>query len=367
MSHPTGSLFEPTHLGSLELANRIVMAPLTRSRAVKGEVPNPLAVDYYRQRASAGLIITEATQVSAQGQGYAYTPGIFTDDQVAAWKKVTDAVHAEGGRIVLQLWHVGRVGHPDLQPDGGLPVAPSAIRLDGQAFTEEGFKPHPTPRALALDEIADVVEQFRYGALRAKEAGFDGVEVHGANGYLLDQFLRDGTNQRTDSYGGSVENRARLVFEVLDAVTGVWGADRVGIRLSPFGTFNGMSDSDPVALFGHVIERLNGYGLAYLHIVERFPGTEVSADEKEALDDLRRRFSGAFIGNGGYDATLAQDAVESGHADAIAFGRPFIANPDLVARLKQGAPLNEPDQATFYGGDHRGYTDYPTLEDAQAA
>ncbi|MEM7022953.1 MAG: alkene reductase [Pseudomonadota bacterium] len=364
MTEPSRSLFEPARAGALHLDNSIVMAPLTRSRAIAGEVPNPLAVAYYRQRASAGLIVTEATQVSKQGQGYAFTPGIYTEEQIAAWRTVTDAVHEAGGRIVLQLWHVGRVGHQDLQPDGSLPVAPSAVRLDGDAFTEAGFKPHPTPRALEPVEIPGIVEQFRQGAIKAKAAGFDAVEVHAANGYLLDQFLQDNTNRRTDAYGGSIENRVRLPLEVLDAVVEVWGPERVGIRLSPFGTFNGMGDSDRVALFGHLIDRLNDYGLAYLHVVERFPGIPVGEEEEAELLALRRRWHGVYLANGDYDRARAIEAVERGHANMVAFGRPFIANPDLVRRLALDGPLNEPDPATFYGGDHRGYTDYPALAEA---
>jgi N-ethylmaleimide reductase len=352
------SLFEPVRLGGLSLASRVVMAPMTRNRAGAGNVPTALMATYYRQRASAGLIVTEATQVSAQGVGYPGTPGMHTPEQVTGWQQVTAAVHAAGGRIVLQLWHVGRISHPSLQPGGAPPVAPSAIAAEGQAYTHEGPQPFVTPRALDQGEIPGIVEQFRQGSANALAAGFDGVEVHGANGYLLDQFLRDGTNRRTDRYGGSVENRARLLLEVTEAVIGVWGADRVGVRLSPNGLFNSMSDSDPRATFGFAAEALGRLGLAYLHLIDGFPG---DPEPRLTAVELKPLFGGPVIRNGGYDRARAEAVIADGSADAVAFGATFLANPDLPARLAANADLNEPDQATFYGGDARGYTDYPAL------
>jgi N-ethylmaleimide reductase len=337
------------------------MAPLTRNRAGPGNVPQPLNGLYYAQRASAGLIITEATQVSAQGVGYPNTPGIHSLAQVEGWRQVTEAVHAHGGRIFLQLWHVGRISHPLLQPGGALPVAPSAIKPAGEAYTYEGPKPFVTPRALTTGEIPDVIAQFRAGAENARRAGFDGVEIHAANGYLIDQFLRDGTNRRTDRYGGSVENRARFLFEVVEAVNGAWGPGRVGVRLSPLGAFNDMYDSNPEALFGYVAERLGDFPLAYLHVVE----TEEEHDERPSLGldfgRLRRRYHGLYMANGGYDRERATAALRTHSADLVSFGRLFLANPDLLERLARHAPLNTPDPATFYGGDARGYTDYPTF------
>jgi N-ethylmaleimide reductase len=353
------NLLSPYKLGNLELPNRVVMAPLTRNRAGEGNVPGELNATYYVQRASAGLIITEATQVSPQGLGYPSTPGIHSPEQVEGWKLVTDAVHQQGGRIFLQLWHVGRISHPDLQPDGALPVAPSAIAPKGEAATYEGPKPFVTPRALETSEIPEIVEQYRKGAENALQAGFDGVEVHGANGYLLDQFLRDGTNHRTDEYGGSIENRARLLLEVTEAVTGVWGAERVGVRLSPSGTFNDMHDSNPLATFGYAAEALNRFGLAYLHIVEvneadlRHGGTEVPTRH------LRDRFTGTLMVNGGYNSDRANAVLGKKEADLVSFGTLFLANPDLPQRFALNAPLNPPDPTTFYGGGEKGYTDYP--------
>jgi len=356
------NLFSPYKLGDLELPNRMVMAPLTRNRAGDGNVPGQLNATYYTQRVSAGLIIAEATQVSPEGLGYPATPGIHSPAQVAGWKLVTDAVHQHGGRIFLQLWHVGRISHPDLQPDGALPVAPSAIAPTvGQAATYEGMKPFVTPRALETSEIPGIVEQYRQGAKNALEAGFDGVEVHGANGYLLDQFLRDGTNKRTDEYGGSIENRARLLLEVTQAVTEVWGAGRVGVRLSPSGTFNDMHDSDPLATFGYAAEALNRFGLAYLHLIEvveadlRHGGMEVPTSY------LRDRFTGTLIVNGGYDLDKSNAVLSSHKADLVAFGTLFIANPDLPQRFALNAPLNPADPSTFYGGGEKGYIDYPFL------
>jgi N-ethylmaleimide reductase len=355
----TPDLFTPAQVGALTLPNRVVMAPMTRNRAGAGNVPGALAVEYYTQRASAGLIITEATQVSPQGVGYPGTPGIHDAAQVAGWRAVTDAVHAAPGRIFLQLWHVGRISHPSLQPDGALPVAPSAIKPKGDAFTASGPQPFVTPRALATEEIPGVVAQFEIGARLAKEAGFDGVELHGANGYLIDQFLRDGTNRRTDRYGGSLANRARFLLEVTEAVAGVWGADRVGVRLSPRGDFNDMSDSDPRATFGHAALALAPFGLAYLHIVE--PVGSLPAGTAPLAPRLKEAFGGPLMVNGGYTRALAEAAIANGEADLVSFGAPFLANPDLPRRLAKDAPLNPPDPATFYGGDALGYTDYPPL------
>lgn len=343
------------------------MAPLTRNRAGAGNVPGPMNVTYYAQRASAGLIIAEATQVSPQGVGYPATPGIHSPEQVAGWQHVTKAVQDRGGRIFLQLWHVGRISHPSLQPRGDLPVAPSAIAAAGEAQTYEGPRPFVTPRALETHEIPGIIEQYRKGAENALAAGFDGVEIHGANGYLLDQFLRDGTNQRTDEYGGSVENRARLHLEVTEAVVSVWGADRVGMRLSPSSTFNDMSDSNSEATFGYLVEQLNQFGLAYLHIIEgnesdlRYGGTIVPTNY------FRQIFQGSLMVNGGYGQEKAEAVIASSSADLVSFGTLFIANPDLPERFRLNAPLNQPDPATFYGGDEKGYIDYPTLAELQPA
>jgi len=362
-------LFSPVKMGPLTLANRIVMAPLTRSRAGAGDVPAPMAVTYYEQRASAGLIISEATQITQQGKGYAWTPGIETAAQVAGWKPVTDAVHAKGGHIFMQLWHVGRISHPDLQPGGGLPVAPSAVAVTSElkAFTEQGFKPIVTPRALETAEIAGIVEDYRRAAANAKAAGFDGVEIHAANGYLIDQFLRDKTNLRTDQYGGSFENRTRFLMEVTDAVVSVWGSERVGVRLAPVSPSNDIADSNPQALFSYVVESLNRFNLVYLHVVEGATGgpREVAGGFDPQI--LRKIFNGLYMANNGYDLAMAEAARQTDTADLIAFGRPFIANPDLVERLQTHAPLNAIDPKTLYGGDAHGYTDYPALNDAQAA
>ncbi|UCV17824.1 alkene reductase [Ferribacterium limneticum] len=347
-------LLSPVQLGVLTLRNRMVMAPLTRSRAGEGDVANPTVAEYYRQRATAGLIVTEASQISLQGKGYPRTPGIFTDAQIAGWKLVTDAVHAEGGHIFLQIWHVGRMSHPVVQPNEELPVAPSAIKPVGEIVTFAGLKSLEIPRALDIEEIPEVVDDFRQAAENAKQAGFDGVEIHAANGYLIDQFLRDGSNVRTDAYGGSVENRARFLKEVVEAVIPVFGADRVGVRLSPIFNNFSMSDSNPAATFGHAAELLGQYGLAYLHVMQLGEGQFDFAE-------LKRRFGGTYIANGGYDAARAETAIRTGDADLVAFGTAFLANPDLVERFKQGAPLNQPDSSTFYQGEERGYTDYPTL------
>jgi N-ethylmaleimide reductase len=364
MTNHTPKLFSSFTLGTLELPNRLVMAPMTRARATnEGKVPTESIITYYVQRASAGLIITEGSQVSAQGVGYINTPGIYTAEQVAGWKKVTDAVHAAGGRIFIQLWHVGRVSHPAFH-NGELPVAPSAIKPEGvKAFTGQGFEDVPEPRALALEEIPGVVEQFRLAARNAKLAGFDGAEIHGANGYLLDQFLQDGSNQRTDEYGGSVENRSRFVLEVVQAVVDELGADRVGIRLSPQGSAS-IQDSNALATFSYVTEQLNRFNLAYLHVIEALPGHPMARKAgKEAIAPaLRRIFNGAFIINGGYSQETAEEALANNEADLVAFGVPYIANPDLVERFAQGAALNAPDPATFYVPGDKGYIDYPTLE-----
>jgi len=352
MGSPT--LLSPVQLGPYRLRNRLVMAPMTRSRAVVGNVPSPLAPLYYSQRASAGLIVSEGSQVSPQGVGYPDTPGIHSDAQVEGWRRVTAAVHERGGRIFLQLWHVGRVSHPSALPAGELPVAPSAIAAEGTIRTAEGQQPFVVPRALELAEIPGVVGQFEDGARRALDAGFDGVEIHGAHGYIIDQFLRDGSNRRTDAYGGPVERRARFMLEVVEKVAGVWGADRVGIRLSPSYTLNGMSDSDPAATFGYAAQALAGCGLAYLHVRE-------TIDTVPPLSPLmRERFRGTFIVNGGYTLETGNAAVASGLADLVAFGVLYLANPDLPERFAEGTPLNEPDRATFYTGGERGYVDYPT-------
>lgn len=355
------NLFSPYQLGKLELNNRIVMAPLTRQRAGAGNVPQQLNATYYAQRATAGLIIAEATQVSPHGQGYPNTPGIHSPEQVEGWRLVTSAVHEQGGKIFLQLWHVGRISHPDLLPDGALPVAPSAITPKGEVLTYQGFKPYVTPRALETSEIPEIVEQYRQGAANALAAGFDGVEIHAANGYLIDQFLRDGTNQRVDQYGGEVKNRVRLLVEVTEAVTSVWNSLQVGVRLSPSGTFNDMHDSHPQETFGYVAEVLNQFNLAYLHMIERLPGDERHGGTLLPSSYLRERFSSTFIVNGGYNRETGNAILAEKAADLVAFGIPFIANPDLPQRLAINAPLNQPDQKTFYGGGENGYTDYPFL------
>jgi len=349
-------------LGELALKNRMVMSPMTRSRALDGNVPNPLAATYYAQRAGAGLIVTEATQVSPQGVGYIRTPGIHSAAQVAGWRAVTDAVHRAGGKIFAQLWHVGRISHPEFH-GGALPVAPSAIAADGTVFTSQGPAKMVAPRALETHEIPGLVAQFRAGAENAKAAGFDGVELHGANGYLLDQFTRDGTNQRTDAYGGSIANRVRFPLEVTQAVIDVWGRERVGYKISPNGGFNSMSDSDPIATFSYLTEQLNRLGILYLHATEGIAGPmALPAGVVPAAPVLRRLFKGTLILNGGYDAQSANAAIARGEADLIAFGVPFLANPDLPIRYERQAPLNAPDQATFYAGEQKGFTDYPALE-----
>jgi N-ethylmaleimide reductase len=360
-SASTATLFTPYRLGDLALRNRLVMSPMTRSRALAGNVPNPLAATYYAQRASAGLIVTEATQVSPQGVGYIRTPGIHGAEQVAGWKTITDAVHRAGGKIFAQLWHVGRVSHPDFH-GGALPVAPSALPVQGEAFTTRGRTPLVTPRALETNEIPGIVAQFRTAAENAKSAGFDGVELHGANGYLLDQFLRDGSNARTDAYGGSIAKRARFPLEVADAVAGVWGSQRVGYKLSPYFSGYSMSDSNPIETFSFMASELNKRGLLYLHVTEAVAGPGVApAGTRRATPILRDIFDGTMIVNGGYDARSAEAAIDGGDADLVAFGVPFLANPDLPARYRRNSELNTPDQATFYAGEESGYIDYPAL------
>lgn len=355
------TLFEPTVLGGITLSNRIVMAPLTRNRAGAGLVPSELAAEYYAQRASAGLIITEATQVSKQAQGYQDTPGLYTSEQIAGWQKVTDAVHAQGGRIFVQLWHVGRVSHVDLL-GGDAPVAPSAIRAATKTFVNNGFADVSEPRALELDELPGIVNDFRQAAANAIKAGFDGVEVHGANGYLLEQFAKDGANVRTDAYGGSVENRARLMLEVTAAVADEIGPERTGIRISPVSPANGISASEPQAQYDYIVDQLEALGIAYIHVVEGATGGPRDVAPFDYAS-LRRRFSKAYIANNGFDLELATSHLAEGKADLIAFGRPFIANPDLVERLQSGAPLAEMNPATLYGGGAAGYTDYPRFTD----
>ncbi len=364
------TLFDPARAGDLHLKNRVVMAPLTRNRA-PGAVPTPLMATYYGQRASAGLIISEATPVSHQGQGYADVPGLYTPGQVAAWKPVTDAVHAQGGRMVVQLWHVGRVSHTSLQPGGGAPVAPSAITAKTMTYLNDGgngrFEPTSAPRALEAEELPGIVEDYRRAAKAALTgAGFDGVEIHAANGYLLDQFLKTGSNQRTDAYGGSIENRCRFPLEVVRAVVAEAGGGRTGIRLSPVTPANGISDADPQPLFEYLVRQLAPLGLAYVHVVEGATGGPREVEGRPFdYEALRRAYreaggTGAWMVNNGYDAALADQSLAHG-ADLVAFGRPFISNPDLVERLRTGAALTPADRATFYGGGEKGYTDYPTL------
>lgn len=348
------TLFDPLKAGAFELPNRIIMAPLTRTRATPdGRVPVALMAEYYRQRASAGLILTEATSVDPMGVGYPRTPGIWSDEQTEGWKPVTKAVHDAGGRIVLQLWHVGRISDP-IYLDGKLPVAPSAIRPQGHVSLVRPIKEYVTPRALALDEIPGVIAAFKKGAENAKAAGFDGVEVHGANGYLLDQFLQDSTNKRTDRYGGGIENRARLMLEVVDAVAEVWGADRVGLHLAPRGDGQDMGDSDPLATFSYVARETGKRGLAFLFAREFRGGDSIGPQ-------LKKAFGGAYIANEGFNQASATQALKDGVADAVAFGKDYIANPDLVERFKTSAPLNAWDASTFHAPDAHGYTDYPAL------
>jgi N-ethylmaleimide reductase len=356
----TSILETPLKVGSLVLPNRFVMAPLTRSRANDDDEPLPLHAEYYSQRASAGLIISEGSQISQQGKGYPNTPGIYTPAQVAAWKPVTSAVHKAGGLIFLQLWHVGRISLPSIQPGGGLPVAPSAIAAEGKLFTRAGLQDFVVPRALETNEIAGLVAQYREAAINAKAAGFDGVEVHAANGYLIDQFLRDGTNKRTDEYGGSVQNRSRLLLEIVDAVCAVWGAGRVGVRVSPINQFNTMRDSAPQELFGYVATELGARKIAYLHAIEQDGTGQLP---KTAFDWklLRQKFGGVYIANGGFSKESAEAVISSGDADLVSFGKLFISNPDLPKRLLAGAELNKLMLDKLYSGGSAGYTDYPAM------
>lgn len=354
------TLFDSYTLGALTLRNRIIMAPLTRNRAGAGLVPSELAATYYAQRASAGLIISEATQVSAQAQGYQDTPGIYTQAQIDGWRKVTDAVHAKGGLIFVQIWHVGRISHGDLQPGGAAPVAPSALSAGTKTFVNNGFAEVSTPRALELAELPAIINDFRQAAANAIAAGFDGVEIHGANGYLLEQFVKDGANKRTDAYGGTIEKRARLLLEVAAAVAGEIGAHRTGVRISPVSPANGISCSDPQSQYNYLVEQLNALGLIYLHVVEGATGGARDIAPFD-YDALRSRFKQSYLANNSYDLALAQTKLGEGKADLFAFGRPFISNPDLVERLKSGAPLAPLNPATLYGGGAAGYIDYPAL------
>ena len=349
------SILSPLRVGDLELANRVVMAPMTRLRAGRTGAPTVLNATYYAQRASAGLIITEATDISTQATGYAGAPGIWSPEQVAGWRLVTRAVHERGGKILVQLWHTGRISHPSLQPGGALPVAPSAIAPKGDAVTWTGKQPFVTPRALTIEEIPGIVQQFEQAARNAREAGFDGVEIHGANGYLIDQFLRDGANHRTDAYGGTPTNRARLLFEVVEAVVGVWGPGRVGVRVSPLGTNSSMSDSDPMRTYHVVAEGLSRFHLAFVEARVALPAGDAM------LRMLRETFHGRLMLNEGMTLDTANALISSGEIDLASFARPFIGNPDLVARFAQGAPLAASDNATWYGGEAAGYVDYPSL------
>jgi N-ethylmaleimide reductase len=359
------TLFEPYTLGAIQLSNRIVMAPLTRNRAGAGLVPSPYAATYYSQRASAGLLITEATQISSDAQGYQDTPGLYTQAQIEGWRQVTDAVHAKGGRIFVQLWHVGRISHVDLRPDGTAPVAPSAIRAATKTFVNNGFHDVSAPRALTLDELPGIVDGFRQAAANAIAAGFDGVELHAANGYLLEQFIKDRANTRTDAYGGSIENRARLLLDVTAAVAREIGADRTGVRLSPVSPANGISCSDPQPQYDYIADQLRALGIVYLHVVEGATGGPRDVAPFD-FDALRTRFKHTYLANNGYDLDLANAQLSEGKADLFAFGRPFIGNPDLVERLQTGAPLAALDPATLYGGGAAGYIDYPTFADSSA-
>lgn len=367
-------LFTSVVSGTLTLPNRVIMAPLTRCRAGAGQVPTPLMATYYGQRASAGLIISEATQVCPGGMGYPNTPGIHSPEQIVGWRRVTEAVHTAGGRIFAQLWHVGRVSHTAYQPDGGAPVSSSAVGMNGTIMLPDFSEaPRPMPRTMELHEIAAMIEQYRHAAKCAKDAGFDGVELHGANGYLPDQFLRDGVNKRTDRYGGSIQNRARFHIELTQALCDVWGPGRVGVRLSPSGTFNQMRDSSPRETFGHLVRELGAMNLAYLHIMEAMEGDlKHGRDEYQDYEPIpvsyfRPLFKGTLITNSGFDYDKATKYVKEGWADAVAFGAMFIANPDLPERFRRlasgvkGVPFNSPDPATFYGGAEKGYTDYPVL------
>jgi N-ethylmaleimide reductase len=360
--HPE-TVFTPYKLGDLQLPNRIVMAPLTRNRAEEGGVPTPLMAEYYAQRASAGLIISEASQISAEGQGYSGTPGIYSEAQIAGWELVTHALHTCGGRIFLQLWHVGRISHTSLQPGGRAPVAPSAIRAKAQTFVDGGFTDVSEPRALEVSEIEEIVAAYATAAKNAQWAGFDGVEVHAANGYLIDQFLRNGSNRRSDQYGGAIENRARFLTEVMKAVIDEVGKDCVGVRISPVSTVNDSHDSDPGSLFSYVVKVLDQLKPVYLHVIEGQTGGARDIDPDFDFAALRMKFHGTYMGNNGYTLALANKRIAEGAVDLVAFGKPFIANPDLVKRFRSNASLNYLDTATLYGGGAKGFTDYPTLGD----
>ncbi|MEA5536962.1 alkene reductase [Crocosphaera sp. XPORK-15E] len=368
MNKHLSNLLKPIKLGDLELPNRIVMAPMTRKRVTKGNVPTKINATYYAQRASAGLIISEATQISQQGTGTIATPGIYTPEQIAGWQLVTKAVHNCGGRIFLQLWHVGRYSHPSLQAQGKLPVAPSAIapQIDNQIMTPIGLQNVVTPRELLSEEIPNIIQQYREGSKNAQRAGFDGVEIHSANGYLLDQFLQDNTNHRTDHYGGSIQNRTRLLMEVTEAVTEVWGGNRVGVRLSPSSTYGDMHDSNPTLLFNHVVTELNKFELAYVHIIEpRIKGSQDDPDEPKVelgVRYFRPMYKGKLITAGGYTYDTGEAILANDMADFVAYGRLFIANPDLPQRFALNAPLNQYYRDTFTQGDHHGYIDYPFLD-----
>ncbi len=353
-------LFSPIKVGEYELRNRLFMAPMTRCRSVQDHVPNAMMAEYYAQRSSAGLIITEATQISTMGIGYPCTPGIHTPEQVEGWKQVTQAVHEKGGTIFLQLWHVGRISHPAFH-NGETPVSASAIKPAGETYTPEGMKAFVTPRALTTDEVKEVVQDYIKAAENAMEAGFDGVEIHGANGYLIDQFLRDGTNHREDEYGGTLENRARFLFEIVRGVCAAIGSARTGVRLSPSGTFNDMTDSNPQKHFGYICRKLNANNLAYLHIIDALEGDIRHGANVVELSLLRETYRGVLVTNGGYDKERANNAIHNGEADAVAFGALYLANPDLPERFKAGAELNTPDPDTFYTQDEKGYLDYPVM------
>lgn len=362
------TLFDPLKIGSLHLKNRIIMAPLTRMRSLQpGNVPQKLNAEYYAQRATAGLIISEATQISQQGQGYPATPGIYSQAQIDGWKLITQSVHEKGGKIFLQLWHVGRISHSSFQPDHSLPVGPSAIKPSGKVLTCDWKQSeYEIPHALTPNEIKSIINDYYVASINAKKAGFDGVEIHAANGYLIDQFLQNGTNQRQDDYGGSIENRTKLLIQITESVMQVWDKKQIGVRLSPYGTFNDISDSDPTALFSFVVNALNNLEIGYIHMIE--PRATNAGGDDTLLNDapstallFRHLFNGVFISAGGYNPQSAKDAVESHLVDAVAFGRLFIANPDLPHRIEIGAALNKYDRSTFYGGNEKGYTDYPFL------
>jgi N-ethylmaleimide reductase len=360
------NLYSPFRVGPLTLPNRLVMAPMTRGRAAADGTPVDAMARYYQLRADAGLLVTEAVAISRGGVGWLGAPGVYTDAHVAGWRRVTEAVHARDGRIFLQLWHMGRVSHPDFL-GGELPVGPSAIAAKGDSHTKNGKQSYVTPRALPKGEIRTIVAEYAAATKRARDAGFDGVELHAANGYLVDQFLRDGSNRRDDDYGGSVANRARFLLEVTDAIAAAWSADRVGVRLSPTGAYNDMRDSDPQATFGHAARELDRRGLAYLHVTEPLPGHMLHVDLPPVLPTIRAAFRGPLITNGGYDSKTADAAIAARAADLVAFGVPFLANPDLVTRFRTGAALNAPDFATLYTPGEKGYLDYPTLASAKPA